>query len=650
MADPSRTTFSKGQRRPQISKDSEEFKEELREDLFSSLSDIPLDELPASGTRNRVERGNWTRRIAGFSSEVPLPYKESSVYSHIQRYAQTINTSDSKRCRALASSTSAPCAQNRTAQKQKQDEMWEEKLRIKRAMRSSRPATSPGAVSSQEGRNEREKIGPLGHGELGTAIGNGEYAHQPNKGDTSLRPQHSLLGGPFRPVLPEVEVFGEPNEFLNEAVQEVVGGRSDKSADMQVLANAVQTHVSPPAEAPDPLIPAPETETSLDEPHHSAHGEDNESSPSRLNGDDQQDISDEADVHVDIPVAQPVTLEDEDDVSHNDRNEDIDQRVANNILGDQDRIRDILPDLTIAVPVPDESRGEDWDELDKRKIQRCICKNRCKSFVLALFLGGIAVGVTVAVLSSGSGEDGSTRGFDPSSVPTHSPTEIFVATHTESPTSRRTNRPLSQTETVYAEALSSISSLDKLGNSNLPQGQAFDFIVGEDGKWANPELKPDKVRQRFSLATLFFSTGGKAAKSEEGGGAWGTWSNRFGFLTDADDCDWNGTDLQGYVKGVSVCDKDGHVARLELSQNGLAGSLPSEIQALPLMTQLLLNNNQMTGKLPSSIGTLVQLQSLSLEDNRFTGTIPSEMSNMTSLRKLTIFVPFALAKTSFSKH
>ena len=71
--------------------------------------------------------------------------------------------------------------------------------------------------------------------------------------------------------------------------------------------------------------------------------------------------------------------------------------------------------------------------------------------------------------------------------------------------------------------------------------------------------------------------------------------------------------------------------KLDLSNSGLTGSIPTEIGNLTKLTKLILSNNEFTGEIPSEIGNLTNLTNLRLEYNQLTGSIPSEMGNLINL-------------------
>ena len=86
--------------------------------------------------------------------------------------------------------------------------------------------------------------------------------------------------------------------------------------------------------------------------------------------------------------------------------------------------------------------------------------------------------------------------------------------------------------------------------------------------------------------------------------------------------------------GVTVGGAPSRVTRLELANDGLDGSIPSEMGRLFGLTRLDLSGNRLTGGIPSELGELTGLQSLSLGDNELTGGIPSELGGLTGLQTL----------------
>ena len=83
----------------------------------------------------------------------------------------------------------------------------------------------------------------------------------------------------------------------------------------------------------------------------------------------------------------------------------------------------------------------------------------------------------------------------------------------------------------------------------------------------------------------------------------------------------NEVTLWGYVYSVE------DTTSLNLSDNQLTGSIPSEIGNLTNLTMLYLYSNQLTGEIPPEIGNLTNLTYLNLSFNQLTGIIPDEICN-----------------------
>ncbi|KAK9061026.1 hypothetical protein SSX86_018206 [Deinandra increscens subsp. villosa] len=81
---------------------------------------------------------------------------------------------------------------------------------------------------------------------------------------------------------------------------------------------------------------------------------------------------------------------------------------------------------------------------------------------------------------------------------------------------------------------------------------------------------------------------------------------------------------------------------LDLSQNHLSGSLPSEVGELKMLNEMDLSENNLSGNIPSSLGGCTSLSFLSLSGNLFQGEIPS------SLRSLRGIVTLDVSKNNLS--
>ena len=73
---------------------------------------------------------------------------------------------------------------------------------------------------------------------------------------------------------------------------------------------------------------------------------------------------------------------------------------------------------------------------------------------------------------------------------------------------------------------------------------------------------------------------------------------------------------------------------LDLSGNKLSGTIPPELGNLANLEQLFLYSNRLSGPIPAELGQLGNLQWLWLFDNQLTGTLPAELGNLAQLRNL----------------
>lgn len=116
------------------------------------------------------------------------------------------------------------------------------------------------------------------------------------------------------------------------------------------------------------------------------------------------------------------------------------------------------------------------------------------------------------------------------------------------------------------------------------------------------------------------------------------WKENGGWLIDDSVCIWHGI----------VCDGEGEVAEIDLDDNGLVGSLPTELGLLTKLSILDLwtanqdRRNTLTGSIPTEIGLLENLKYVRLggepgiNGGNFSSPIPSEIGLLTSLTVLSL--------------
>jgi hypothetical protein len=101
-----------------------------------------------------------------------------------------------------------------------------------------------------------------------------------------------------------------------------------------------------------------------------------------------------------------------------------------------------------------------------------------------------------------------------------------------------------------------------------------------------------EFEERYSLAALFFQTGGNRL-----------WNFKTGWLTSTTACGWYGV----------TCTSAGKVAGIELSENSLVGTLPSELGILSAMTSItIFGSFELTGSIPTQFSRLTNLRRITM--------------------------------------
>jgi hypothetical protein len=88
-----------------------------------------------------------------------------------------------------------------------------------------------------------------------------------------------------------------------------------------------------------------------------------------------------------------------------------------------------------------------------------------------------------------------------------------------------------------------------------------------------------------------------------------------------------------------VCDAQGNIVSLDLSQNGLTGTIASEFSGLKWLNSLKLYANALTGCIPAFFGELPNLQTLYLQNNKLVGAVPHSVANLPYLVSVFVDTP-----------
>ncbi len=170
--------------------------------------------------------------------------------------------------------------------------------------------------------------------------------------------------------------------------------------------------------------------------------------------------------------------------------------------------------------------------------------------------------------------------------------------------------------------------------SDLPQEAGFDLLqapLGNSLRWSGYSQAMttyERNRERIPAPSVATSTAGHpdrdalVALYQATNGA--NWRNNDNWLSDAPLGAWYGV----------TTDDSGRVIELDLADNQLSGTIPSELGNLSNLVALGLWDNQLSGSIPSELGNLSNLVALGLQGNQLSGSIPSELGNLSNLMGL----------------
>ncbi|MCP4711620.1 MAG: hypothetical protein GY869_23625, partial [Planctomycetes bacterium] len=123
------------------------------------------------------------------------------------------------------------------------------------------------------------------------------------------------------------------------------------------------------------------------------------------------------------------------------------------------------------------------------------------------------------------------------------------------------------------------------------------------------------AEERAALIALYNSTDGD------------NWTNKSGWKGNNPESD-GFSQIGSEDSWYGIILSSDHVAALELSNNGLNGSIPPELGNFNDLYDLKLEYNQLTGSIPPELGNLSGLSHLSLNNNHLSGSIPPELGNI----------------------
>lgn len=251
------------------------------------------------------------------------------------------------------------------------------------------------------------------------------------------------------------------------------------------------------------------------------------------------------------------------------------------------------------------------EEQEKEEERNYIRKGLLAALVITVIIVAVAVPLTIKFSFSDPGTK--------TILLTEAPTFF-----TPAPTMLPTNMPSPNDYPGMVDTLWSISG-PALIESGTPQNQALDWIARDDG--ANRSPFDSRFVQRYVLAVFYFSTGGDqwldCVEGEQ--------CNRGNYwLSGDDECTWGGIVCGETPAGVFTINMG------RSTGNGLKGTIPTELSAIPTLDALRIENNQIIGTIPTELGLLPRLTQLVAGNNQLVNPIPSELLDKGMLQILTL--------------
>jgi Leucine-rich repeat (LRR) protein len=103
------------------------------------------------------------------------------------------------------------------------------------------------------------------------------------------------------------------------------------------------------------------------------------------------------------------------------------------------------------------------------------------------------------------------------------------------------------------------------------------------------------------------------------------WTHQNNWLLNNTPCVWD-----------RVLCNNGHIILLDMTNNGLSGTLPPSLNNLTGLISLGLSGNNLSGPIPPLLSGLTQLQALDVSNNHLSGELPALLGNLISLRTLNL--------------
>ena len=166
--------------------------------------------------------------------------------------------------------------------------------------------------------------------------------------------------------------------------------------------------------------------------------------------------------------------------------------------------------------------------------------------------------------------------------------------------------------TVDADGLATAVSNGNTQITATSDGVSTFATIDVEIEEPEPPPPPESSPDRDALIAFYNATGGS------------NWTNNTNWLSDEPLEEWHGV----------ITDAGGRVTTLQLSENNLVGTIPTELEELTELRHLNVNFNNLNGSIPKELGQLAHLRYLQLDGNELTGTIPPELGELTKLETM----------------
>lgn len=180
--------------------------------------------------------------------------------------------------------------------------------------------------------------------------------------------------------------------------------------------------------------------------------------------------------------------------------------------------------------------------------------------------------------------------------------------------------------TVVLETYENTSAFE---NPESPQSLALAWLLQDNFTASLSQGNgTTKILERYALAVFYYSTDGV------------NWDDDMKFLSSNDTCSWNNglirrSDEEQGLKGAH-CQSALAVDLLQFHDDGLSGTLPTELRLLTDLVFLNLTSDSIVGTIPTELGELTTLRWFNLANTSLTGTLPTEIGALTGLVKLSL--------------